>query len=128
LNKNLNQKTKDSVIWDLSGAFVRQFALLFISILLARLLEPEEFGILGMSMVFISISQVFTDVGFTSGLIQQKDTKDIAYSSVFYINLLISVVLSGVILLTVPLIANFYEIPKVEIILYYLAIIPQLPL
>jgi len=126
LNKNLNQKTKDSVIWDLSGAFIRQFALLFISILLARLLEPEEFGILGMSMVFISISQVFTDVGFTSGLIQQKDTKDIAYSSVFYINLLISVVLSGVILLTAPLIANFYEIPKVEIILYYLAIIPPI--
>jgi O-antigen/teichoic acid export membrane protein len=126
LNKNLNQKTKDSVIWDLSGAFIRQFALLFISILLARLLEPEEFGILGMSMVFISISQVFTDVGFTSGLIQQKDTKDIAYSSVFYINLLISVVLSGVILLTAPLIANFYEILKVEIILYYLAIIPPI--
>jgi O-antigen/teichoic acid export membrane protein len=126
LNKNLNQKTKDSIIWDLSGAFVRQFALLFISILLARLLEPEEFGILGMSMIFISISEVFTDVGLTSGLVQQKDTKDIAYSSVFYINLLISVLLSGVILLAAPLIADFYEIPKVGTILYYLAIIPPI--
>jgi O-antigen/teichoic acid export membrane protein len=126
LNKNLNQKTKNSVLWDLSGAFVRQFALLSISIFLARLLEPEEFGILGMSMVFISISEVFTDVGFTSGLIQQKNTNDIAYSSVFYVNLFISIVLSGVILLTAPLIADFYEIPKVETILYYLAIIPPI--
>jgi O-antigen/teichoic acid export membrane protein len=126
LNKNLIQKTKNSVIWDLSGSFLRQFALLFISILLARLLEPEEFGILGMSMVFISISEVFTDVGFTSGLIQQKDTKDIAYSSVFYINLLISVVLSIVIVLTAPLIADFYEAPQVKQILYYLAIIPPI--
>lgn len=126
MNKNLIQKTKNSVIWDLSGSFLRQFALLFISILLARLLEPEEFGILGMSMVFISISEVFTDVGFTSGLIQQKDTKDIAYSSVFYINLLISVVLSIVIVLTAPLIADFYEAPQVKQILYYLAIIPPI--
>lgn len=45
MSKSLNQQTKCGVIWDLSGAFVRQFALLFISILLARLLEPEEFGI-----------------------------------------------------------------------------------
>jgi len=60
MSKSLNQQTKSGVIWDLSGAFIRQFALLFISILLARLLEPEEFGILGMAMVFISISEVFT--------------------------------------------------------------------
>ena len=126
MSKNLNSKTKTGVIWDLSGAFVRQFAFLFISIILARLLAPEEFGIIGMSMVFVSIAEVFTDVGFTSGLIQQKDTKDIAFSSVFYVNLAISLVLSGVIILTAPLIADFYEEPKVERILFFLAIIPPI--
>jgi len=126
MSKSLNQQTKSGVIWDLSGAFIRQFALLFISILLARLLEPEEFGILGMAMVFISISEVFTDVGFTSGLIQQKETKDITYSSVFYINLLISIFLSVIIFLSAPYIANFYEAPEVKTILYYLAIIPPI--
>lgn len=126
MSKNLGQQSKNAVIWDLSGAFIRQFALLSISILLARLLDPEEFGILAMSMVFISISEVFTDVGFTSGLIQQKDTKDIAFSSVFYINLLISIVLSGVIILIAPFVAIFYERPQIQTILYILSIIPPI--
>lgn len=126
MKNNLTQKTKTGIIWDLSGAFVRQFAFLFISIILARLLEPEEFGILGMAMVFISLSEVFTDVGFTSGLIQQKNTRDVTYSSVFYVNLLLSLVLSGIILITAPLIAEFYEAPKVKTILFYLSAIPPI--
>lgn len=126
MSKNLNSKTKTGIIWDLSGAFVRQFAFLFISIILARLLEPEQFGIIGMSMVFVAISQVFTDVGFTAGLIQQKDTKDITFSSVFYINMAISILLSVVILLTAPLIAKFYKEPIVATMLYYLSVIPPI--
>jgi O-antigen/teichoic acid export membrane protein len=126
LNKNLNSRTKTGIIWDLSGAFVRQFVFLFITIILARLIDPEEFGVIAMSMVFISIAEVFTDVGFTSGLIQQKNTKEITFSSVFYVNLALSLFLSGIIILSASYIANFFNEPRVKTILIYLAIIPPI--
>lgn len=126
MNKNVKSKTKTSLIWDLSGAFARQFAFLFISIILARLLSPVEFGIIGISMIFISISEVFTDAGFTSGLVQQKETKDITYSSVFYLNLFISLILSGLIVMIAPMIAEFYEEQKVKSIIIYLSVIPPI--
>jgi O-antigen/teichoic acid export membrane protein len=126
LSKNKNSKSKNALFWDLSGAFVKQFSSFFISILLARLLGPEEFGIIASSMVFISISQVFTDVGFTSGLIQQKDSKQITYSSVFYVNLGISLLASAIIILLAPYAAVFFKEPRIETILLLLAIIPPI--
>ncbi|HIB38448.1 lipopolysaccharide biosynthesis protein [Mesonia sp.] len=126
MNKEIGKKTKIGLLWDLSGSFFRQFIAFFISVTLARLLDPKQFGIIGMSLVFVSISQVFVDVGFTSGLVQQKHTKSITYSSVFYINILISFLLSMAIIVSAPFIAEFYEIDKIEKILYFLSIIPPI--
>lgn len=126
MKKNINSKTKKGIVWDLSGSLVRQIVVLFISTILARLLDPVDFGIIGMSMVFITIAQAFTDVGFTSGLIQQKETKDITFSSVFYINVGISILVSLIIIISAPLIASFYDEPRVLNILYLLAIIPPI--
>jgi O-antigen/teichoic acid export membrane protein len=126
MNKNLYSKSKTAVIWDLSGAFVRQFAGLFITILLARLLGPLEFGIIAFALVFIHISEVFLDAGFTSGLVQQKNTKDIAFSSIFYVNLVISLFLSLIILASSGWIATLYKQPRIEEILNWLALIPPI--
>lgn len=126
MSKNLNKKTKSGLIWDLSGSFVRQGAAFVISIILARLLEPKDFGIIGMSLVFVSISDVFVDVGFTSGLIQQRNTKDITYSSIFYVNLVISLLFTLGIIIAAPYISDFYGIPEIKNILYYLSIIPPI--
>jgi O-antigen/teichoic acid export membrane protein len=126
MSKNLNSKSKTAVIWDLSGAFVRQFAGLFITILLARLLGPLEFGIIAFALVFIHISEVFLDAGFTSGLVQQKNTKDIAFSSIFYVNLVISLFLSLIILASSGWIATLYKQPRIEEILNWLALIPPI--
>lgn len=108
----------------MSGSFIRQFIVFIISTILARLLGPEKFGIIGMSMVFIHISNSFSDTGFTSGLIQQKDTKDITYSSIFYVNLGVSLLLSLILIISSPLIAKFYEEPIIETIILFLAVIP----
>lgn len=124
MSKKIVNQTKKSLIWDLTGSVLRQFAGIFISIILARLLSPAEFGIIGMAMVFIGITEVFIDVGFTSGLIQQQDTKDIAYSSIFYVNLGISALLSLIIVLVAPYVSDFYGEPEIRYILYYLALIP----
>jgi len=126
MNDNLNAKSKTALIWDLSGAFVRQFAAFFITLLLCRLLGPLEFGIIGLALVFIHISEVFLDAGLTSGLIQQNKTKDIAFSSIFYVNLATSVALSLLIILSSSWIADLFEVPKIEEILIWLAIIPPI--
>lgn len=126
MSSTLNSKSKVALLWSFSGSLVKQFAFLFITIILARLLEPREFGIVAMSVVFIGISEMLLDSGFTSGLIQQKDTKDITFSSVFYLNLGISLLLSTIIILTAPFIAVFLEEPRIENILYYLSIIPPI--
>lgn len=125
-SKGLKERSKRSFAWDLLGSMVRQLASFGISITLARLLAPEEFGVIGMAMVFVSISQVFINVGFTEGLIQKKDVSDTAYSSVFYLNLAISFVLAVLIYFTAPLIGSFFESQTVAEILRYLAVIPPL--
>lgn len=121
---NLNSKSKVAVIWDMSGALVRQLAVFIISIILARLLEPEQFGIIAMSMVFIHLSNSLADTGFTVGLVQQKETKDITYSSIFYVNLAISLVLSLVIISSAPMIAEYFEEPIIKTMILFLAVIP----
>ena len=75
-----------------------------------------------MAIVFISITQVFIDVGFTSGIVQLKDIKAIAYSPVFYFNLLIGFFVL-IIIITAALISIFYEKPKTANILLFLTII-----
>ena len=105
---NLGNKSRKGFVWDLSGTFLRQLSTLVISIVLARLLTPEQFGIIGMALVFIAISQVFIDVGFTDGLIQSKEVSDVMYSSIFFINLGISLVIATLIFLAAPLIGSFY--------------------
>ena len=122
----MHKKSKVGLIWDLGGSFTRQFVTFFISIVLARLLSPAEFGTIAMAMVFVSITQVFIDVGFTQGLIQKQDTKDITYSSIFYINLLISLFFSGLIVLAAPFIGDFYDQEKVTNLLFLLAVIPPI--
>lgn len=105
---------------------MRQFSSFFIAILLARLLGPKEFGIVAMAMIVINISSVFTDIGFTNALIQKKSVKDIAYSSVFFINLGLGFVLSLLIIIAAPWIAFFFEEPSLKQICMYLSVIPPL--
>lgn len=77
-----------------------------ISILLARLLSPSEFGIIGIAMVFVTLTNVFIDVGFTDGIVQRKSVSDSMLSSIFYINLSISVILALLIMALAPIIGE----------------------
>lgn len=124
MDQEVGNKTKKGLFWDLIGSFIRQFASVFVSIILARLLSPVEFGLIGLALVFVNITEVFIDVGFTSGLIQKKEVKSIVYSSIFYVNLSFSIVLSCLIIIIAPAVAEFYGEPKVRMVLIYLSIIP----
>lgn len=110
---SLKNKTATAFAWDLLGLLGSQGTSFVISIVLARLLEPEEFGLIGMVLVFMSITQVFLDVGFTSALIQNKNNTDLTYSSVFFFNLFAGIMLTVCFYFSASFIGDFYQNDKI---------------
>ena len=105
----------------LQSAGFRTFVV--VSIILARLLSPEEFGIIAIMMVFITLSNVFIDSGFSTALIQKKDMEQADCCSVFYINIVMSFVLYGTLYLISPYIAEFYETKELTLYLHVFSLI-----
>lgn len=84
-----------------------------ISIVLARLLVPDDYGVIALVSVFISIAAIFVESGFGTALVQKKEVDELDYSSVFFINLFIAIVLYIVLFFTAPLISRFYEMSEI---------------
>ncbi len=80
-----------------------------LNIVIARILSPEDYGIIGMLAIFLSISQYLIDSGFTSALIQTKERTDKDYGTVFIFNIVISVVLYTILYVCAPAISRFYD-------------------
>ena len=93
-----------------------------ISIILARLLLPEDFGIIALITVFIAISNIFIQSGFSTALIQNKDVTDIDYSSVFFVTLGIATLIYAILFITAPLVAVFYNQPIITPVLRVLGL------
>lgn len=94
-----------------------------ISIILARLLSPEEFGVIAIMMVFITLSNVFIDSGFSTALIQKKDMDEADCCSVFYINIVMGLVIYGILYLASPYIAEFYETDNLPLYLHVFSLV-----
>tara|TARA_Y100000588_G_C14266246_1_gene930022 strand:- start:663 stop:2108 length:1446 start_codon:yes stop_codon:yes gene_type:complete len=93
MQNNLNYLIVKGIIWSFNGNILKQGINIIITIILARLLSPIEFGIIGIIMIFISISQRIVDGGFSSALIRKKKCTENDYSTVFLSNLGISIFL-----------------------------------
>jgi O-antigen/teichoic acid export membrane protein len=106
---NLKAKGARAFIWDFSGKMATQGMGFVISIFLARLLEPSEFGLIAMVMVIIGMADVFTDVGLGGALIQRKKVLSVHYSSVFYFNLFIGSLLTLITYFSSRWIGAFYN-------------------
>ena len=120
--ESLRHKILSGVFWQgLSNIGSKGLNFLF-SVILARLLAPEDFGSVAVLMIFIAIAEVFVDSGFSSALIQKKDADDIDCSSVFYINILVSVFLYLVFFAAAPWIARFYRNPELTVCFRWLAL------
>jgi O-antigen/teichoic acid export membrane protein len=120
---SLKKRTATAFAWDIGGTIGGQGSAFVISIFLARLLEPAEFGLIGMAMVFISISQVFIDVGFASALIQNKENTNLTYSSVFYVNLFAGIILTALFYFLAPYVGTFYEDQQITDLVRWLSLI-----
>lgn len=101
--------TLNSLFWKFSERGSVQIVSLIINIILARILTPEDYGIVAMVAIFISLSYVIVDGGFNSALIQKKNADILDFSSVFYFTLIFSIILYIVLFLSAPCISNFYN-------------------
>ena len=107
--EDLKKKTIYGMLWSSVGKF-GTIGLQFISnLVLARLLMPRDYGVIGMLQVFIAVSSIFVTAGFGSALIQKKNPTHIDYTSVFYWNLVAAIVFYVILFFFAPTIARFYN-------------------
>lgn len=112
----------NGMFWTVSERISLQAVQLFVSIIIARVLEPSEFGLIGMLAIFTSIAQAILDSGFGSALIQKKDADETDASSIFFFNLIIGIILAILLAASAPFIAQFYNQPVLVNILRVLSL------
>ena len=109
---DLKNKTISGLFWKFGERITAQLVTFVVSIVLARLLSPKEYGAIALITVFITISNVFVDSGFSSALVQKKNADDVDFSTVFYFNVAFSAVLYLIVFLISPFVASFYDMPE----------------
>lgn len=108
---DFKDKAVSSILWALWQQFSGKIVSFVIAIVLARILEPSQFGLIAMLSLFIAIGNTLLDGGLTSSLVRTADATQDDYSAVFYFNLLVSALIYLLLFLAAPLIAAFYHQP-----------------
>lgn len=111
MGDNLKKNMIGALTWSAVNTFGVQLLQLVIGIILARVLMPTDFGIIGILFVFTSISGVLIDGGLAQGLIRKKDATNEDFSTVFFLNLFVSILLYTLLYVSAPLIARFFAQP-----------------
>ncbi len=119
---SLKQKTITGTIWSFIDSFANQGIQFIVGIILARILTPEEFGLIGMLTIFIAVSQSFIDSGFTNALIRKQNCSQTDYSTVFYFNFIISVFFYFILFFFSGAISRFFDEPQLKLLLQILGI------
>ncbi|MDE6794735.1 MAG: lipopolysaccharide biosynthesis protein [Muribaculaceae bacterium] len=109
--ESLKNKTVKGTIWSTLERFSVQGIQFVVMIIMARILTPEDYGLVGMLAIFIAISQSLIDSGFSQALIRKQDRSEIDNSTVFYFNIGVGIVLYFILFFSAPLIAKFYNEP-----------------
>ena len=99
------------ILWSAIDKFGIVAVQIVLEIVMARLLLPSDYGVMGVVLVFLAIGQVFTDGGFSNALIQKQDRSEIDFSTVFFCNIMISGVFYVLLFISAPFIAQFYNLP-----------------
>ncbi len=109
--KPLKVKVFSNLIWRFMERISAQAITTVVTIVLARILMPDDYGAIAIITVFINICNIFVSKGFGNALIQKKDVDDTDYSTVFYLNLTVTLVLYFALFVAAPFIAEFYGMP-----------------
>lgn len=121
-----NNKVVSGLFWKFGERIIAQGVSFIISLVLARVLLPEQYGIVSLVLVFINIANVFVSDGLGASLIQKKDSDDVDFSTMFYCSLGFAIMLYAILFLGAPLIARFYSNPELIPVIRVLGL--QVPL
>ena len=115
--KNTKARAVSGLLWRFMERFGAQGVTFIVSVVLARLLDPSVYGTIAIVTVFTTILNVFVDSGLGNALIQKKDADDLDFSTVFYFNICMCLVLYVLLFLAAPVIAAFYKMPELTPVL-----------
>ena len=112
MNNNITNKTSKGTVWSMLERFSSIGIQLICTLIIARFVSPDQFGLISMLSIFIALSQVIVDSGFSQALIRDQEATQVDYSSVFFFNILIGITIYIVSFYSAPLISEFYNEPE----------------
>ena len=118
----IKESTIQGVKWSAVERFSVQGIIFLVGLVMARLLTPSDFGIVGMLSIFLAVSQTFIDSGFSNALIRKIDRTELDCSTAFYFNVVIGAMCYAILFLLAPIIASFYNMPILKDVTRVLAI------
>ena len=121
--QSLKTKTVKGVIWSSVERFSVQGVQFLVMLVIARILDPKDFGLVGMLTIFLAVAQSLIDSGFTQALIRKQDRSEIDNNTVFYFNIIVSGSLYLLLFAIAPWVANFYNEPQLTDLMRVLCII-----
>lgn len=121
-SESLKQKTITGFIWQLCQKVIAQLMTFVVSVILARLLMPEDYGVVALASMFITLLSTFCDGGISSSLVQKKNADKLDFDTVFISSLTIGAILYILLFFASPLIANFFDNKQVVPVLRVLAL------
>ena len=121
MERSIKRRTTDGLIWSGAQKLVSRGIQFVFSILIARILLPEDYGIVAIANMFISLSDILVDSGFSKALIRKNDKTELDYNTVFWFNLAVSCILYVLLFFLAPLIGRWYQstgvlVPVIRII------------
>lgn len=109
---SLRKKTLSGVKWNFTGNILNQFTTFVVGVFLARMLSPNEYGLIGMTTVFIVVAETFVDSGFSQALIRKKDCSDSDYSTAFFFNIFTAIIVYLILYGLAEFVSEFYNEKK----------------
>jgi len=122
-SNNLGNRAKKGFVWNTVERIVTNGIQFVLTIILARLLSPDDYGIIAMPAIFLAIAQVFIDSGFANSLIRKQDLNEKDLSTAFYFNIIVGFVSYIVLFIASPLIANYFKTPILSQLLKVTALV-----
>lgn len=112
MSENSNKKVITSgLIWSYGERITAQLVSLIVSIILARILEPDHYGVVSIVMIFITFFNAFVTGGFGNSLVQKKDADELDFNTMLYCSIVVSIILYAILFMSAPYIASFYSLP-----------------
>lgn len=110
-NLDIKDKTIKGVAWNTIGRFSYLGIQFVVGVVLARILSPNDYGVVGVLTIFFAVANAFVDSGFSSALIQRQNLTDVDCSTVFHFNIMLGVVAYVILYISAPYIAAFFDLP-----------------